>query len=103
MRSEATALLDDLRPGDVADVVLAGATPQPVLPRVSGDFGTLRQAVKSAQSNAERGDMPAAVAQAAELLAKADAPDRTLVLASDFQRTNWADVTFDSLRPMSNW
>lgn len=99
VRSEAAALLDDLRPGDIADVVLAGSTPQPALPRLSGDFGTLRQAVKSAQANAERGDMPAAVAQAAELLAKADAPDRTLVLASDFQRTNWADVTFDSLPP----
>ncbi|MCW3096862.1 MAG: rane protein [Chthonomonadaceae bacterium] len=97
VRSETLTLLDDLHPGDVADVILAGATPQPTLPRLSGDFGTLRQAVKSAQANAERGDMPAAVAQAAELLAKADAPDRTLVLASDFQRTNWADVTFDSL------
>ena len=97
VRSEATALLDDLRSGDVADVILAGAAPQPALPKLSGDFGTLRQAVKSAQAGAERGDMPAAVAQAIEMLTKSDAPDRTLVLASDFQRTNWADVTFDSL------
>jgi len=97
VRSDSLALLDDLRPGDLADVILAGATPQPILPRVSGDFGTLRQAVKSVQANAERGELSAAVAQAAELLAKADAPDRTLVLASDFQRTNWADVAFDNL------
>lgn len=97
VRSEVTTLLDDLRPGDVADVILAGAAPQPALPRLSGDFGTLRQAVKSVQANSERGDMPGAVAQAAELLTKSDAPDRTLVLASDFQRTNWAEVNFDSL------
>jgi hypothetical protein len=99
VRSEAAALLDDLRPGDVADVILAGAAPQAALPKLSGDFGTLRQAVKSAQATAERGDLSAAVAQAAELLAKSETPDRTLVLASDFQRTNWAEVSFDTLPP----
>lgn len=97
VRNQAMALLDDLRADDVADVILAGATPQPALPKLSGDFGTLRQAIKSAQTISERGDMPGAVAQAADLLAKTDAAERTLVLASDFQRTNWADVSFDSL------
>ncbi len=96
-RDQAVTLLEDLHTGDVADVLLAGGAPRPVLPKLSGDFGTLRQAVKSAQPGVERGEMASAVAQAAELLAKTDAPDKTLILASDFQRTNWADVTFETL------
>src|SRR5581483_4057105 len=98
-RGQAAALLDDLRPGDLANVILAGSAPKSVLPQMGRDLGTLRQAVKSAEATPERGDLPAAVALAAGQLAKADAPRKELILASDFQRTNWADVKFDALPP----
>jgi hypothetical protein len=96
-RAQAATLLEDLRPGDVANVILAAAAPSPVLPQIGGDFGTLRQTVKSAEATPERGDMPAAIALAAEQLAKTSAHRKELLLASDFQRTNWADVKFDAL------
>ncbi|HZT42297.1 MAG TPA: BatA and WFA domain-containing protein [Chthonomonadaceae bacterium] len=96
-RGQAAALLDDLRPGDAANVILAGAAPQAVLPKPGGDFGTLRQAIKSAQPTPERGDMPAAIAAAAQQLGDTRSAHKELILASDFQRTNWADVRFDAL------
>ncbi len=98
-RGQAAALLEDLRPGDIANVLLAGAAPKPVLPEMGGDFGTLRQALKSAEAVPERGDLPAAIALAAEQLSKARAPQKELWLASDFQRANWAEVSFDALPP----
>ena len=67
---QAMALLDDLRYGDMANVILCGGAARPVLPKLSGDFGTLRQAVKSAVPTFERGAPSAAVALAASELAE---------------------------------
>jgi len=97
VRGQAAVLLSDLRAGDAANVILAGAAPQAVLPRPGADFGALRQALQGAQPAPERGDMPAAIAAAAQQLADTRPARKEVVLASDFQRTNWADVRFDSL------
>lgn len=102
VRGQAAALLDDLHTGDVANVILAGAAPQAVLPKPGADFGVLRQAIKGAQPTPERGDMPAAIAAAAAQLADTRLAHKELVLASDFQRTNWADVRFDALPADAN-
>lgn len=98
-RGQATTLVEDLRTGDTANVILAGSAPQAVLPKPGGDFGVLRQAVRNASPTAERGDMPAAVAAAVEQLEAAPSARKELILASDFQRTNWADVKLDTLVP----
>ena len=83
-------LMDDLRQGDTANVIVFGATARPVLPKLSGDFGTLRQAVRSATADYERGNPTAALTLAASELAASNAPRRELVIASDFQKTNGA-------------
>jgi hypothetical protein len=98
-RSQGMTLLDDLRSGDAANVILARSMPRPILPKPGSDLGTLRQVVKGATATSERGDMAAAVALAAEQLAASEAAHKELWLASDFQRTNWADARFDTLPP----
>jgi hypothetical protein len=97
VRGQLAALLDDLRPGDASNVILAGAAPRPVLPRPGADFGTLRQTVRSAEPTFERGDMSGAVAEAVRELSETGARSRELIIASDFQRTNWSGVTLDGV------
>ncbi len=82
------ALLDDLRRGDTANVILCGAAARPVLPKPSSDFGALRQAVRSAAPTFERGNLSAAVAFAEAELTESSAKNRELIVASDFQQTN---------------
>ena len=86
---QAMALLDDLRYGDAANVILCGGAMRPVLPKLSGDFGTLRQAVRSAVPTFERGNPSAAAVLAASELADAASPNRQIIIASDFQKTEW--------------
>jgi hypothetical protein len=98
-KGQALALLEDLHAGDAANVILAASAPKTVLPKPGDDFGALRQAIKDARALPEQGDMAAAVAVAAEQFHMARASEQELLLASDFQRANWADVHLDALPP----
>lgn len=91
------ALLDDLRRGDTANVILCGGASRPVLPKPSGDFGTLRQAIRSAVPSFERGNPSAAIALAASEMSESAATNRQLIIASDFQKTNWTPDVFAGL------
>ena len=96
-KAQAGSLLDDLRQGDQANVILAASVPAPVLEKPGSDFGTLRESLKSATVTAERGDLPAAISLAIQQLTTTNAARKELVLASDFQRSNWGDAQFDGL------
>ena len=96
-QGQAMALLDDLRRGDAANVILFGATARPVLPKPSRDFGALRQAVRAAVPTFERGSPSAAIALAESELAEATAGTRELLVASDFQKSNWTADAFAEL------
>src|SRR5207253_2255492 len=61
------------------------------------DLTAVQNAVREAQPSEERGDPAAAVNLAVEQLGKSNARVRRLYLLSDFQRTNWADVKFDTI------
>lgn len=97
LRGHVASLLDDLGPGDQFNVILAGATPHPLLPQPGQDAGLLRQALQEVTAGEERGDMTAALAAAVDQFARAGGGRKELFLASDFQRTNWSDVKFDAL------
>ena len=94
---QAMALLDDLRRGDAANVILCGDAARPVLPKPSGDFGASRQAVRSAAPTFERGNPSAAIALAMSELAESKAGSRELLVASDFQKSNWTADAFAEL------
>jgi hypothetical protein len=98
-KAQAARLLDELRGGDLANVILAGSAPFTVLPRPGRDLGTLMQAVRAAQTTSQQGQMAAALALAAEQLAGVKATQKELLILSDFQRSNWRDVRFDAFPP----
>lgn len=98
-KSEALRVLETLRSGDRANVVLCGAQPQPLLSDPTRDFPALQNAVRAVNPTEERADPTSAINLAVEQLAKTNAREKVLYLLSDFQRTNWADVKFDSVGP----
>ncbi len=85
------------QPGLRANVLLAGAAPQPVFEQLSTNFDSLQAAVRDAQVGPQRLELRPTLEAAAKLLqAKAPGSDtrRELVLVSDFQRRNWGAVDF---------
>lgn len=83
-------------PGLRANVILAGARPQAVFEGPSSNLAALREALATAAPRPELLDAKAALAVAAEMLARAGGENarRELVIVSDFQRSNWGDVDF---------
>jgi hypothetical protein len=111
-------------PGLRANVILAGARPRAVFENPSSNLGALREALAAAGPRPEKLDVSAALAMAAEMLAKApggaeegsgsfsgtgseNAAQKTnlprftgrreVVIVSDFQQSNWKDVDFGVL------
>lgn len=84
----------DLRLG----LVTAGAAAESVFDGLSVNAAALRAEVGRAAPRNERLNLKAAVARAAELLATApEGLKRELVIVSDFQRANWAELDFAPL------
>ncbi|HEX7008945.1 MAG TPA: VWA domain-containing protein, partial [Phycisphaeraceae bacterium] len=82
-----------VQPGvDVANLILASAQPRAVLPAMSSNLQPLQAALADIEPTAQRADFPAALALSAQMLAAHQGP-RHLVILSDFQATNWADLT----------
>lgn len=78
-----------------ANLLLAGATPQPVFGTTTSNLGALREALSSAAVRPERLRVQAALNLAAEMLATSDAEAQLeLMILSDFQRSNWASADF---------
>lgn len=96
-KSEALRVLETLGSDDRTNVVLCGAQPQPLLSDPTRDIGALQNAVRAVTPTEERGDPASAINLAVEQLARTNAREKRLYLLSDFQRTNWADVKFDSV------
>lgn len=74
-----------------AAVILAGATPELILPTPSTNLAALREAVGNAMPRSEALDVNAAIDRGTRLLKNtpANAP-REIVIVSDFQRSNWS-------------
>jgi hypothetical protein len=92
-RAEAAEALRALEPGSMAGVVFIGAQPRPTLPALSQNIATLHEALVAAQPTLEAGDPAAALALARRMLDD----DGTILVFSDFQRTNWSAVSLDDL------
>jgi hypothetical protein len=91
LRAATGQVLDEASPGDVADIIFAAAQPRAVYPSLTANFAALRQSLETIAPTAERADLPAALAMAGKLLGE-HRGDRALVILTDLQATNWADV-----------
>lgn len=98
-RNDALRVLEELHPGDVANVVFCGTQPNPVLSIPGDDLADLERAVRSAKVTEERAEPTAALNAVLDQLSKVKQKSKTLYLFSDFQRTNWANVKFDTAPP----
>ncbi len=93
----ANYLVDE--PGLRSNVILVGARPRPFFDRLSLSAASLRSELANVEALPEKANFAAAIRRAAEIFAKeTDADAETeIVILSDYQRTNWVDVEFDSL------
>lgn len=93
-RAVAAQVLDGLRDGDQAALLLTGGPSGPQLGRLHRSFEGVRQALIAARPSEERADLALAVQQATALLAKSQAPGRELFVVTDNQALSW-----DNLKP----
>ena len=92
-RALAERVLQDLNQGeDKAAIVLASARCVSPLPELTHNLDLVREELDRLRRTAERANFPEAIAQAGKLLS-GHRGQRRLVIVSDMQRTNWADVT----------
>ena len=81
-----------------ANLILAGARPQPIFDAPSRNLNALKEALVDAKPKPERIDVNAALESAGEMLQGQDESiKRELIIVSDFQRTNWASANFSSI------
>jgi len=96
-KEQVREILDGLHDGDKANIVFGGAQPTLATEAPTADHTALAQALQSSQVTEERADAAGAVNIAIEQLSKTNATAQKLYLVSDFQRTNWGSVRFDSV------
>jgi len=92
LRSTASRVLDDLIPGrDRVNVVFAEARPRAMFPQMTANPQAVRTDLETVDPTLARGDLIAAVGSAGQML-QTQAGQRRIVVISDLQQTNWADV-----------
>ncbi len=84
-KAEAADVLRGLESQTEAAVVLAGATPRPLLPALSRNIPALHDALVTTEPTFEFGDFQAALVTAKNLLGGGG----TIYVFSDFQKSNW--------------
>ena len=75
-------------------MILAGATPRPLLPALSRNMPALHEELVKAEPTFEQGDFAAALALAGTMLGGGG----TVYIFSDFQKSNWEPMP-ESLPP----
>lgn len=100
LRTMAIAELDALTPGrDRVQVVWADASPRAAFVQPTTNHDLVRREIDQTEATRERADLRGAIALAGQRLAEA-AGERRLVVISDLQASNWAEIdasVFDAL------
>jgi hypothetical protein len=89
-QGEAVALLDSLRDGDRANVVLIRRAPEALLPELTANHQLLRQLLRETRASLESGSPREALALAEAILEDSDGRSEIIVI-SDYQRQTWRD------------
>ena len=96
-KGEALKVLQQLKSGDRANIIICAAQPSALMTEPISDIAAVQSAVRRVEPSEERGDPTAAINLAVEQLAKTEAPVKQLYVFSDFQRTDWAEAKLDSV------
>ncbi len=93
-RDAARTVLDSLKPGDSASVVLAGrrqAGPEVLFPQLTDQLNDVRQAIDRLEVSSLGTDLTGAVALAEKLAASAPTAAREVYVFSDLQVSGWEE------------
>jgi uncharacterized membrane protein len=93
IRDVARSLVDELRPGDTASIVLAGrrdAGPEAIFPEPTSELGDVRAALDSLGAATLGTDLAGAIARAERLVQASAAESKEIYVLSDFQATAWS-------------
>lgn len=100
MRDTVVEVLRDLEPGrDVANIVVTDdghGLVSSMFPQLSGNLEALVVEARTLTPGPMRADLPSALSMATRMLGEFPGP-RRLVIVSDMQATNWADMTPDAI------
>ncbi|MBX3444320.1 MAG: BatA domain-containing protein [Planctomyces sp.] len=92
LKAAAGRTLDGLRSGvDRANLVLVDDSPQPLFSQLSQNLPAIRSELAAVQPKGTRGDFAGALSLAGRLLERHDGA-RQVVILSDLQAANWAEV-----------
>jgi hypothetical protein len=94
-RRAARAVLDSLDPGDLCNLIVAAGMPISTFDQPGDNRFHLRQDLESLRPTLERAAPDAALAEALRQIDSIPGFRREIHIVSDFQRTNWQDVSFD--------
>jgi hypothetical protein len=93
MRAEAGRAVDSLQAGrDVVNIVYARCRSEAALPQLTANTAAIRSELDRLAPTAERADLAGAIALAGRMLASHPG-QRQLMILSDLQRSNWAEVS----------
>jgi hypothetical protein len=87
----AVEILQRLPPGSEAGAVLMAAGARPLFEELTTDLDRLRGEVARLRGGFGTADVPAALAAARALLARARNPHREVVVIGDFQKVSWSE------------
>jgi hypothetical protein len=93
-RDAARTVLDGLKPGDSASVVLAGrrqAGPEALFPKLTDQLNDVRQAIDRLEVSSLGTDLTGSVALAEKLAASATTAGREVYVFSDLQASGWEE------------
>lgn len=93
----ATRVIDRLGPADVANVIVAGASPVTSFETPASNAYHLKRDVQAASATLARADIDAAIAEGVRQSELSERHKPVFYFVSDFQRTNWASVDFARL------
>lgn len=95
-QASADQVLAELTSGvELANVVYADATPGAALPSMTSNLNVLRQDLEQLELTQQRADFADAITLCGKILSQqSDGKTGQLVVLSDLQKTNWADVDF---------
>ncbi|MXZ01973.1 VWA domain-containing protein, partial [Candidatus Poribacteria bacterium] len=88
----ATDILETLRHGDSASLILMSDVPNPVFQQLTPDIGSVVAAIKDAEVSYRATNVQPSLELAHEILAESEQLNRELYLISDFAKNGWENV-----------